>query len=152
MMNQIDERRLSKYGPSVIVRSFGGSRISDIFDIAAPLLLEFKPKCILLHVATNDATSKSADEMVNETLQLNKFCIEIIPDIHVIVSLPIMRMDNRMANYNIQQFGSMMCQFNIHLLNNDNITEDHLGKKGLHLSRRGVGRLALNIISQIRQL
>ena len=35
---------------------------------------------------------------------------------------------------------------------NSNITNDHLGIKGLHLNGRGTGRLAMNIISFMTQL
>ena len=123
-----------------------------MFDIAGPLLIEFNPKCLLCHVETNDSTHRSPDDMVNDTIRLKQFCMDTIPDLQVVISLPIMRTDNGRANNTIYEFCSKMSQLNIHLLHHENITENHLGRKGLHLSKRGIGRLALNIMSLIRQL
>ena len=39
---------------------------------------------------------------------------------------------------------------NLHVIDNDNISEYHIGKKGLHLNAKGTGRLVMNIISCIR--
>ena len=37
-------------------------------------------------------------------------------------------------------------------MDNNNIGEAHLGRKGLHLNGKGIGRFALNLISTIRHL
>ena len=37
-------------------------------------------------------------------------------------------------------------------MNNDNIDRAHIGKKGLHLNDRGVGRLVLNIVKWLNDL
>ena len=36
------------------------------------------------------------------------------------------------------------------IINNGNINESHLGRKGLHLNRKGIGRLALNFIYKLK--
>ena len=40
----------------------------------------------------------------------------------------------------------------VKIVDNSNITNDHLGIKGLHLNKRGTGRLAMKIISIVKQL
>ena len=88
----------------------------------------------------------------NDILLLKKFINESHPEIAVIFSLPIMRTDNRTANKILNQHAYELCQLNVHVLDNSNIHEEHPGKNGLHLNRRGTGRLALNIVALISQL
>ena len=37
-------------------------------------------------------------------------------------------------------------------MDNNNIGEAHLGRNGLHLNGKGIGRFSLNLISKIRNL
>lgn len=38
------------------------------------------------------------------------------------------------------------------LLNNNNITKDLLGRKGLHLNTRGIARFAMNLLGKLNHL
>ena len=42
--------------------------------------------------------------------------------------------------------------FNVNLLNNSNMEAVPIGQKGLHLNGWGTGRMAMNIISLVKQL
>ena len=53
IMNQIDEKRLSKHG-DVSVRAFGGCTIGGMKDKITPLLQK-RPEFILMHIGTNNA-------------------------------------------------------------------------------------------------
>ena len=55
-------------------------------------------------------------------------------------------------NYTINQLITKINNLNIKVMDNTNIHDKNLGKKGLHLNGRGTGKLALNIMSMIRQL
>ena len=103
-------------------------------------------------MGTNNAPYISAEEMVVKIIQLKNHVVETLNDVHVIISLPILRVENRRANNTLIRYAANVYELNINLLDNGNITEEHLGKKGLHLSKRGAGRLALNIMYLIRQL
>ena len=46
-------------------------------------------KYIVIMIGTNDAISKTADEMVSETKDLKLFIEEILPDCDIITSCPI---------------------------------------------------------------
>ena len=38
------------------------------------------------------------------------------------------------------------------VLNNNNITRDPLGRKGLHLNARGIARFAMNLLGKLNSL
>ena len=44
-----------------------------------------------------------------------------------------------------------IAELNIDTIDNKNIIDKHLGKKGLHVNSKGTGRLALNFINAIRK-
>ena len=96
--------------------------------------------------------------MVDEILLLKTYIesmamIEsILPNVTIILSQPIIRTDNQRVNNILKIYICKLNLLNIHILDNSNIQEEHLGKKGLHLNKRGTGKLALNIMSLIRQL
>ena len=151
IMNQLDQKRLTRHGVNVNVWVFSGSMIEDMYSYLIPLLKR-KPRYILLHIGTNDAPFKSSNQITNEILLLKKFINDSHQEIAVIFSLPIMRTDNGTANKILNQHAYELCQLNVHVLDNSNIHKEHLGKNGLHLNRRGTGRLALNIMSLISRL
>ena len=151
IMNQIDEKRLSKRGINVKLRAFSGSTVNDMHDYVKPLLKK-EPDYILMHVGSNDTPFKSADIIFNEILVLRDYIQETLPNVKIIISEPIMRMDNRKANTVINLLVKMLQNSDVSLLVNTNINETHLGRKGLHLNGRGNGRLALNIMFLISQL
>ena len=115
-------------------------------------LLKKELDYILLHVGTADAPFKNSEQILTELLQLKSHIESILPGVTVIISQPIMRTDNMKANLTIQQLVSKLNNLNIRILDNSNIYDVHLGRKGLHLNGRGTGRLALNIMSLIKQL
>ena len=150
IMNQLDERRLSR-NMNVKVRAFSGSTIKDMYSYIDPLLKKC-PDFILLHVGSNDAPYKSAEELLTELLRLKTHIENNLPGVMVILSQPIIRTDNPKAGLTLKYLCDNLNRLNVYVLDNSNISEIHLGRKGLHLNGRGTGRLALNIISMIKQL
>ena len=150
MMNQLEGSRLSK-DFNVKVKAIGGCTIERMFSEINPMLQK-EPDYIILNVGTNDSQRKSADQIVNELMKLKRYIENILPKCVVILSKPMMRTDIPNANLTIRYVNSKLNNLGILLLDNDNICEHHLGKKGHHLNRHGTSRLALNIISLLRQL
>lgn len=150
MMNQLEGPRLSK-DFNVKVKAIGGCTIERMFSEINPMLKK-EPDYIILNVGTNDSQRKSADQIVNELMKLKSYILNILPKCVVILSKPMMRTDIPNANLTIRYVNSKLNNLGILLLDNDNICEHHLGKKGHHLNKHGTSRLALNIISLLRQL
>ena len=121
-----------------------------MYDYLRPLLKK-NPTNIILHIGSNDAPSKSADEIAIEIENLKIFIQNILPDVKLYISCPILRTDNARANTVLRELGDKL-KISHSVVINDNIDINCLGKKGLHLNPKGSGRLAINYISLLRRL
>lgn len=148
IISGLDEQRLKKY--KVKVRSFPGACIDDMFDVLQPLLKK-NPTNIIIHISSNDAPQKSAEQIITEITNLRDYIESVLPQVKLYFSCPIIRTDNNRANLTLRKVDLFMKSMK-HYINNDNIDNACLGKKGLHLNARGCGRLAINYISLMRSL
>ena len=122
-----------------------------MYDYLKPLLAK-KPSYVILHVGTNDATTKTCDEILKELRNFEEYIEMAVPKTRVFFSTPTLRTDNRKANavlINITENLKKSC-FNI--VENGNIISAGLGKRGLHLNEKGSGRLALNYINLMKRV
>ena len=101
---------------------------------------------------TNDAMEKDADTIAAEILQVKWFVEAMLPGCQVFVSCPTIRVDNDIAKNTVFNLRKKLINEKIPLILNENIELNHLGKKGLHLNKRGAGRLAMNYLSYMRRL
>ena len=67
----------------------------------------------------------------------------------VIISSPVLRTDNGKAMLTLKNLNKLMKELKINIIDNDNIKEQHLGRKGLHLNGKGTSRLAMNFIEML---
>ena len=70
----------------------------------------------------------------------------------MIVSRPTIRTDNGKAALTLSNFNKLLGQLEVDFIDNVNIKEVHLGKKGLHLNKKGKNRLELNFLHKLRNL
>ena len=151
MMNQIDGNRLSKTF-DVKVMSWGGCSINELMGKLEPILEKQSFEYIIIHVGTNDSTTRTSDDMLHDIILLKDY-IELTYSSKVIISNIIERQDDMKANLTIQYFNEKLSKLNLLVMDNSNIISKYLGKKGHHLtSPHGSGRLAMNIINLIRRL
>ena len=151
MLNQMDEKRLSKNNVEVKVRCHGGCTVKCSYT-HLPQLFREKLDYVLLHIGSNDCTSKTSDEVLDEIQQLNKYISKTLPCAKIIISLPIMRADNAMASVIQKNLKLKLKRLFYPCLENSNIDLSDLGKKGLHLNQQGTKKMAGNIISLIKRL
>ena len=144
----LQEKRM---GGKFKVRGHSGAIVDDIYHHIIPLV-EKSPTYIVLMIGTNDSHTKNADEIINEVKDLKLFIEELLPKTKIIISCPTKRIDNQIAGRTVFDLRKKFINLNIPLILNDNISEDHLGKGGIHLNAKGCGRLALNIMNYIRRL
>ena len=142
LLSGLQERKM---GSKVKVRSFPGARIKDFYSYLLPLL-EKNPSNIILMAGTNDSIDKSSDEILYELLSLKKWILYILPDVNVTLSCPTIRIDHQKARLTILRLRQKLLNLNIDVINNENINDEHLGQKGLHLNNRGSDRLAMNYL------
>ena len=130
-------------------RSFPGARVSDMFDYLKPLLRK-KPGKIILVIGAKDVERNSAQTIMSEIRALTQFIHESIPHCHVVISEIFKRTDKKNLNGTINEYNKMLKTINCDTLRQQNITLDHLGKRGFYLNFSGSKRLATNIIEKIR--
>ena len=137
-------------GPRYKVRSIGGAIIRDFYHHSIPLL-EKKPSFVIIMAGTNDANYKSSEEIVVELLQLKTFMENELPTCKVILSCPTCRYDDAKSQLTLCQLRKKLANLKVDVILNDNITIDHISRKGLHLNRHGSGKLAVNFMSHMKR-
>ena len=137
-------------GRNVKVRGFSGANINDFYTYLIPLLRK-KPSYIILMVGTNDAMMKSSEELLAELLALKNWILEVLPGVIITMSCPTIRNDNQKARLTILNLRKKLNDLKLSTIINDNIVENHLGRKRLHLNNRGSARLAMNYLAHIRR-
>ena len=151
MLNQMDPERLSNSNYEVKRHSHGGCRIKCMYT-HLPDVFEQKPDSILLHVGGNNCVNSTSDDVLRELGQLKVFIQKALPSCKIYYSLPTIRIDNSRANSIRRNLIMKVKKLNYLFMNNSNISEYHLGRKGLHFNAHGVRKMASNIISFIKQL
>ena len=61
--------------------------------------------------------------------------------------MPTYRFDNQKAGNTVSELTKILIDLNIPIVKNKNISQEHLGYKGLHLNSYGSARLAMNLVS-----
>ena len=74
-----------------------------------------------------------------------------LPSCRIVLSKLIIRHDNGKANLTIRNVNKHLSALQSESIESDNISSQHLGRKGLHLTPKGKVRLALNSMKQIRK-
>ena len=109
-----------------------------------------KPKHVIVHIGTNDATRSTSREILDKLLKLKTLIKETLPETEVTFSKPTIRSDNGNVALTVRNLCGHLLDLNMDILDNRNITSKHLGRKGLHLNKAGSNRLAKNIIHKLR--
>ena len=133
------------------MRAFPGACVDDMFDYLIPLLKK-KPTNIILHIGSNDAPFKSANDIAKEITSLTSFIEKELPGVFIFLSNPVIRLDNNKANDILRKLADLFKMMKYDIIYNDNVDASCLGKRGLHLNPKGSGRLAINFISVMRRL
>ena len=149
MLHGINDRGLMNCQRKVYVKVNPGANTQDIVDHMKPAIRR-KPDTLIIHTGTNDITSGTdTQEFLDHAVNLIK---TESPETEIVISLPILRID-RGGQYTkkLRELKARMKKYcsqkRIKTIDNDNITEESLGMKGLHLNKRGVAKLANNLLN-----
>ena len=148
MVNGIEESKLSKTR-HIQVQPIPGAKISDIKENLTDLLHK-ELETVIIHAGTNDSVADTPQNILNNLLSLKKEIETSIPKCQVIISKIIKRTDNSKANSVNQNVNRLMKESKIRCIDNDNIMDKHLGKRGLHLNQQGNVIFASNLLNAIR--
>ena len=107
---------------------------------------------MILHVGTNDATSENSAEITVKLLKLKNFILASLPTCNVIFSSLIDRYDDEKAQLTVRMTNENLAKRGVKVIDNNNISRHHLGKKGLHMNPKGTARLAMNFLKVLKSI
>ena len=90
--------------------------------------------------------------MLNKILNLKTFIQNSVPQRKVIISNVINSTDDCKASLTVENLNNHSNSLKRDIVDNSTIGKECLDKKGLHLTKRGTGKLAINFINKIRSL
>ena len=99
---------------------------------------------MILHVGTNDVTTNSSRKIVDNLLMLKTHISKQLPNCRIVLSKPIIRHDHGKTDLTIRNVRKHLENLELECTDNNHTNAEHLEQKGLHLNRKGKGRLALN--------
>ena len=149
MLNNINARGLSK-SKKVDVLNYPGATSSDMVN-EIDEVLKGKPESLLIYIGTNDLTNNinlltNVKKIVNKVNKTSPDNLQSFSDI-------VFRKDKKNIEKMRADTNSRLKNFckqkNIKLILNDNLKEEHLGIKKLHLNRKGNTVFARNLLNFI---
>ena len=150
MLNGIEESKLSKTR-HIRVQPIPGATVEDIQENIIELLNE-DLQTVIIHAGTNNSVTDSPQCIVDKLLTLKHTINSHLPKCQVIISSLIKRTDNSKAHSTNRNTNKLIKELNIQYIENENIEEKHLGKKGLHLNQEGNVLFARNLLHKIRNI
>ena len=133
------------------MRKFPGATGDDMYHYLVPLIQK-QPDNIILHAGTNDAFSCNSSEIVNNILKLRSFISQKLPNANITLSKLIMRSDTAAGKVTIEEVSKQLNDFDFDIIDNRNLSREHLNGRGLHLNTKGLLHFAKNLIEDIRKL
>ena len=148
MINQLTDEGLSGKNRNVKVFPHSGATITNIkFELMKTL--PRKPSHTILHMATNDAVSKTSRQICDDLLCLKFLIKDKLPDCIVSISCPIKRLDNSRACLTLFHLTKHLKELDINTIV---IFPKYIwGKKCYILNDRGTSQLAANFIVHIKR-
>ena len=136
MLNNVNGRGLSKL-KKVEVINFPGVTSTDIVEKINDIL-KHHAKSLVVHVGNNDLTNdvnllNNVKKIVNKTKK--KSPNTVISFSNIIVRKDRRNLEKKQSDTNAR-LKNYCSQKNIDLMNNNNLKENHLGIKKLHLNRK----------------
>ena len=130
------EEKLCGKGRNVKVQHFPGSTVYDMNHHIVPILRK-KPSHLIIHVGANDASPSTSREILDKLLNLKSIAKDINPGSDVCLSTPAIRTDRGKEALTVFHLTNHLLQLEINIIDNRNITNKHLNRRGLHVNVSG---------------
>ena len=149
ILNSIVEETLCGQGRVVKVKRFPGSTVHDLIHHVIPIKLK-KPTNLIMHIGTNDPPYPTSTEYQDNLLKLKSLVNEKLLQCKVWLPTPILRVDNGKATLTVSQLVNHLLNLNIDAIDNRNIKNPHLSRKGLYLNDSRSNLLVRNFLEKIK--
>ena len=150
IINRICEERLSGKNGVIKARNFPCATTEEMQHNLV-LILERNPCRLIVHVGRNNAESCASREILDKLLKLKTFISEKCPQFQTIFSTQTIRSDKVKANLTLRQLINHFLQLKIDVIDNRNITDRCIGKKGLNMNFCGTIQLAENFVNFMKK-
>ena len=131
------------------MQPISGAKIKDISNNLDELIHN-DLKTIILHVSANNAVEDTVEDIYNDLISLKAKIEDKIPSCQVVISCLIRRSDNVKANKTAEKVNNFIKLAKLKFIDNGNITDKHLGRRGLHLNRNRNIIFVKNLLNAIR--
>ena len=118
------------------MQPISGAKIKNISNNLDELIQNYL-KTIILHVGTNNAVEDAPEDIYNDLISLKAKIEDKIPSCQVVISCLIRRSDNVKVNKTAEKVNSFIKLAKLKCIDNGNITDKHLGRRGFHLNHNG---------------
>ena len=105
---------------------------------------------MIIHTGTNDAPILTSREIQDNILKSKALVHEKLAQCKVWLSTPTLRTDNGKDTLTVPQLVNHLLNLNIDVIDNRNIKNRHLSRKGLDLNDSGSKLLARNFLEKIK--
>ena len=100
-----------------------------------------------MHVGINNVVEDTPEDIYKDLISLKAKMEDRIPSCQVVISCLIRRSDNVKANKTAEKVNNFIKLAKLKFIDNGNITDKHLGRRGLHLNHNGNIIFAKNLLN-----
>ena len=133
------------------VRIFPGASIEDLVYHLTPLLRQ-RPSAVVVHIGTNNCVDDHSRLIMRKLMNLKMYILSQSENCKIVFSSLINRNDNAKAQLTVNLVNEKLNDLQTDTIDNSNIDLSYLGRKGLHMTPHGTGKLAVNIIRKLKCL
>ena len=119
-----------------------------MFDCIKPLLR----KCLkntILHIETNNTINERSRTVLDKLLSLKAFVERALPHSKICISNFTLRTDNAKASLTVNNVNQDLATLQLDIIDNSNISNSELSRRGLHLKCQTLDTLDINFIKKI---
>ena len=102
-----------------------------------------------MHVGINNVVEDTPEDIYKDLISLKAKMEDRIPSCQVVISCLIRRSDNVKANKTAEKVNNFLKLAKLKFIDNTNIADKHLGRRGLHLNQNGNIIFAKNLLNPI---
>ena len=151
IISKLNGWKMSNKNNRVYVKAFPGATVDDMNDYVKPIVRK-QPDNIIVHVGTNNLRDDEPNAVADKIVGLCEYIESNHPSCKIAISeLTVRRDDLEHARRQVNKALSSFCRSrDWAFIRHNDITDQQLNEKGLHLNHAGVSVLAKNFNNHIK--
>ena len=132
-------------------KQFPGATSREMAHYCIPTLTKDKPDTVVIHTATNDLRNLETEEIVNNILDIVDVCQKYGANDIYLSSLTFSEQFHKKVSSINNSLRHKQILNNFTLIENNNITREHIWKDKIHLNNHGTINIANNFINALNK-